>query len=330
MPPFLQPLLNFEEITWTFRANETPAPLDTRFWLGAESGETGFTLAGSSATQLLFADGEGRTAVISGSFTDSATPAEQTFQTISFRQGGTEVFSGDLGQTVGLTAQIDGLYDDIIGMIDGAGGTRFKGAKGIQIFEGFATDDTYRGRNGNDAFEGEAGEDRAFGENGRDYLGGGADDDRLFGGKSHDVIVGGAGIDIVEGGTDADLFVFEPNDERTIIRDWAAEDFLLFTGIADSATPWFSAVSELVPGASTLADLSPADLKTLGIQMRENAQGNTLVKWGDAVMVIRDTGLDEIPTASLFSTGAGTAEAIGQMNDETGLGFITWGEATGV
>jgi hypothetical protein len=79
---------------------------------------------------------------------------------------------------------------------------------------------------------------------------------------------------------------------------------------------------------TTLADLTPADLATLGISVRETGAGHGVVMSGGTTIVLRGTGLDAVGLDQLYLSGTGLDVAVSALNGATGLGFIAFWTGT--
>lgn len=73
---------------------------------------------------------------------------------------------------------------------------------------------------GDDVLIGGDGDDTVYAGTGDDLVLGGAGDDALIGGPGNDTLNGGTGNDFLLGGTGADVFVFDNNFGRDVIRDF--------------------------------------------------------------------------------------------------------------
>lgn len=143
---------------------------------------------------------------------------------------------------------------------------RIKGDNGANNLDGADADDVILGLGGNDNLDGEGGNDRLNGGEGNDKLDGDAGNDRLDGGAGRDVLEGDEGRDILTGGTGNDIFKFDNGDGKDVITDFGnGADRIRFD----------------VDGLN-FADLT----------IKNNAQGDAVITWGDARSSITLDGVD--------------------------------------
>lgn len=218
-----------------------------------------------------------------------------------------------------VTAKLRG-GDDIFKVLDGGGAVTVRLGSGDDSATGGVGDDSLNGQSGDDRLNGGAGNDRVSGGTGDDVIWAGSGDDRLFGGQGNDVVysnggddrlVGGAGRDvlvaddrgdgrdIMTGGADADAFVFftgpgAPTSGRIIIRDYDANEDMLWTGPSDNGA-W---------EADEAFEFFSENARQSG--------DNVIYQNGDYRVVIRDTNLADI-TADNFMDGSSG-------------GYFAWGD----
>ncbi len=111
--------------------------------------------------------------------------------------------------------------DTLIGQ---SGFDRLYGGDNNDRLEGGDDRDKLYGQNGADDLFGGNGEDILNGGRGFDHLEGGRDNDVLRGQGGEDFLEGGAGDDWMQGGRNADIFVFDDNHGRDVIRDFNARN----------------------------------------------------------------------------------------------------------
>ncbi|MFC3694307.1 calcium-binding protein [Chenggangzhangella methanolivorans] len=140
------------------------------------------------------------------------------------------------------------------------------GKGGDDELEGRGGNDELNGGSGNDDLEGDSGNDTLNGGSGNDDLDGGSGKDVLKGGKGNDELDGGSGNDILTGGKGSDVFKFERNDGADTITDFAGgKDRIEF-------------------------DIDGLDFNDLTI--RNNADGDAVITWGDRGSSITLEGVD--------------------------------------
>lgn len=106
--------------------------------------------------------------------------------------------------------------------VEGAAeGTTMVGAQfGGQTIIGTTGTDLLRGSTFADTIDGGAGNDTITGGAGDDIIMGGAGNDRINAGAGNDRIHGGTGSDTIHGGAGADIFVMNPGDGKSVIKDF--------------------------------------------------------------------------------------------------------------
>ncbi len=122
--------------------------------------------------------------------------------------------------------------DDVL--FGGAARDTLDGGDGDDVIDGEGGDDKIKGKDGDDLIFGGTGNDRIKGDKGADTIEGGDGADRIDGKDGDDVLSGGAGTDDLKGGKGADRFVFRPDSDVEVIRDFDPEedviDFTAFSG----------------------------------------------------------------------------------------------------
>jgi len=192
----------------------------------------------------------------------------------------------------------------------------FTGGRKTDVFTGAAKNDIFRGKGGDDFFFGRGGNDLVLGQNGDDRLEGQNGDDIIRGGKGLDIVRGGNGNDKLTGDLDADVFVFDTDDDRDVLRDFAADDYLLVIGATASTGFW---LAEDLVGTGTLADLSAADQVTLGLTVSEAGGHTRIVMSGGTTMVVKNTAASAIGLDQLAFTDAGAKAGVNGLEAVTGL-----------
>lgn len=156
-----------------------------------------------------------------------------------------------------------------------------RGLAGNDLLQGLAGNDTQFGGNDSDRLEGGAGNDRQHGGKGADTLLGGEGNDRLIGNRGDDTLNGGNGNDILVGGLGADRIVFDTDDGRDAVRNFASgEDKIVLTG----------------------ADGSFEDLQITA------GNNETLVTWGETTIRLRKLSPDQIDASDFVFADATPAD----------------------
>lgn len=132
------------------------------------------------------------------------------------------------GPTVRETRVVSGAGHDLIKLAGVPGVVR--AGSGDDTIEANHGRDTVFSEDGNDVILSQGSNDVVFAGAGDDFIDGGGNDDRIFGGDGADTIIGGDGNDIMfgdnssgrrDGAVGADTFVFDADDGRDIVFDFA-------------------------------------------------------------------------------------------------------------
>ena len=134
-----------------------------------------------------------------------------------------------------LSANIEGLFLDGAGDINGTGNAqnnniqgngganKLFGLAGNDFIVGDAGNDTLDGGSGNDIVKGGSGADIMTGGDGNDTLDGESGADKMAGGAGNDTLIGGIGADVMTGGAGRDVFAINNiDDDAEIVTDFAA------------------------------------------------------------------------------------------------------------
>jgi len=248
---------------------------------------------------------------------------------------GTGTFKGiDIGFTENQIAAVPKI---LANLTETQVALNFKGHRGDDLAHGSVLNDRLAGRHGHDVLFGDDGDDRVFGGSGNDYLSGddrrdilnggrghdmlrgGTDNARLSGGRGNDVIDAGGGENRSTGGAGADVFVFDTGSaQRTVVQDFSADDLLLFTGVATTA----SGTPDGYTAGDTLADVSAADLPLFsgvsttasgtpdGFTFRETGNGYLIITMENLTVALRDTTREDVDLEQLYFSSQTTDDAL--------------------
>lgn len=184
---------------------------------------------------------------------------------------------------------------------------KMNGKSGIDILLGLGGDDILLGAVGDDFAVGGEGKDLIFGGLDQDVMLGDAGNDRIKGGAGNDIIDGGAGRNFSWGEAGSDLFMFDINQTGLqIIKDFDADDAILFAGVASTAGTNPEGLFLGLSGG-TLADLSNGDID--GFSFRETAGGDVRINYEDQTVFLRDTVAADVLLDRLYFRDA-SAESV--------------------
>lgn len=226
-------------------------------------------------------------------------------QDLGIADWGTPVGPGSSGYYIitmtNLFEQIQWSYDGLRGddVLQGADvGDQFQSAGGDDLAAGFGGADLFRLGTGDDYAHGGSGNDRLFGNGDDDMLRLGAGQDRAWGGSGNDVIEASEGQNQAWGGGGTDTFVFDAGvTGKTVLRDFASDDLILFAGFNSSASG--------SPNVATLDDL-PSDWLN-GFAFKEFGGAHLKLSAGDQTVILRNTLAEDVTIDQLYF-GADSAD----------------------
>lgn len=191
------------------------------------------------------------------------------------------------------------------------------------LISGLDGNDLLRLGGGDDFADGAGGNDTLVGNFGNDLLVGGDGNDILRGGRGNDILVAQAGRTEAFGGMDRDLFVIESAASgTTVIRDFSADDVLLFTGTALNGT-----VGPLTDSLEKLPDGIVDDFIWAA-----TPAGHLRIEAGDQVVILRNTLASDVDLDTLYFSSGATTDVIDALGTgpATTLGTSANGETMGV